>query len=80
MENRRKLSIVHHLRQKDVGPLQRSILDGALGTMADIVQSDGFSLDGKKEAVDAPAAAVEHLPEGDSELFRFILGDGVPLR
>jgi hypothetical protein len=48
--------------------------------MADIVQGDGFSLDGKKEAVDAPAAAVEHLPEGDSELFRFILGDGVPLR
>ena len=55
------------------------MLDGASGTMVDIVQGDGFPLDGKKEAVDAPAAAVEHLPEGDAELLRFILGDGVPL-
>jgi|SRR5208337_4584555 len=33
----------------------------------------------KKEAVNASAAAIEHLPEGNAELLRFVLGDGVPL-
>jgi hypothetical protein len=48
--------------------------------MADIVEGNGFPLDGKKDVVDASAAAIEHLPEGDAELLRRILGDGVVLR
>ena len=56
------------------------MLDRALSTMADIVQGDGIAFDGKQDAVDAAAAAIEHLPEGDAKLLRFVLGDGVPLR
>ena len=40
---------------------QRSRLDGALGTMADIIQSYSVPRDGKKDAVDASAATVEYL-------------------
>ena len=48
--------------------------------MPDVVQCYGVAFDGKKEAIDAFAAAVEHLPEGDAELLRFVLSDRVPLR
>ena len=55
------------------------MLDRPLGTMADIMQGDGVAFDGKQDAKDAGAAAIEHLPQGDAELLGFILGDGMPL-
>ncbi len=54
-------------------------LNGAASTVADVVQGDGIAFDGKKDAKDAGAAAIEHLPKGDAELLGFVLGDGVPL-
>lgn len=41
-----------------------SRLNGASGSMADIVQGDGFALGEKEDAVDAAAAAVEQRDAG----------------
>ena len=47
--------------------------------MADMMQEDDITLNGEEEAVAAPAATVEHLAEGNSELLGIVLGDGVTL-
>ena len=56
-----------------------SLIDRAACTVADVVQGDGIAFDGKQDAKDAGAAAVEHLMQGDAELLGFVVGDGVPL-
>ncbi len=48
--------------------------------MADIVQDDDVAFDGEQNAKDAMPAAIEHLPQGDAKLMRFIIGDRMPLR
>jgi hypothetical protein len=55
-----------------------SLLNRTLGTVADIVQCDGVACDGKQNAKDAGAAAIEHLTQSDAELLSFVLGDGMP--
>ena len=53
-------------------------VDGASRTVADRVHGDSFLLNGKKDAVDAPTAAVKHLPERDTSQLRFLLSNRMP--
>ena len=55
-------------------PLRRR----ASRTVTDRVHGDSFLLNGKKDAVDAPTAAVKHLPERDTSQLRFLLSNRMP--
>ena len=56
-----------------------ALIDRAACTVADVVQGNGVAVDGKQDAKDAGAPAVEHLMQGDAEQLGFVVGDRVPL-
>src|SRR5918994_1731199 len=47
--------------------------------MTDVVEGDGLALDRVKDAIDASATAVQHLPEREPEKLRLFFGDGMLL-
>jgi hypothetical protein len=51
------------------------MLDRPLSTVADIVSSDGVAFDGKQDAKDTTAAAINHLSKCDAWLLGLILGN-----
>lgn len=43
------------------------------------MENNGISFDGEKKEIDTLAAAIKHLPHGETDLLRLVLGDGMPL-